>query len=231
MLRLMGFLDGLSRGWISIAVPGTMPLAKPRTYVRYRDDQVPALPAHLGSWDWLRAAPVQPDSTLSRAQPQAVRDLTPKALAELPISQALPADFAGFVTDPGLRTHLRSATWCHFDLGHRLQRVPDGHLLHLISDSQWVMHWMLYLGDGGASTVVATRRPVGFDLDEDEEAAYWEQEGWEYVRCAGTFREFIWRWWMDNEIFYRVKIDRLKPSRYQQDYIAGYGTPGDIDST
>ncbi len=230
MLRLMGFLDGLSCGWISIGAPGTMPPGKPRTYVRYSGDQIPAVPGYLGSWDWLRASPAHPDSTLGRAQPRVARDLTPQALAELPISQALPSDFAGFVSDPGLRTRLRSATWCCFDLGHRLQPVPDGQLLHLISDSQWVMHWLLFLGDGGASAVVATRRPIGFDLDEAEEDAYWEQERWEYVRCAATFGEFIWRWWMDNEIFYRVKIDHQQPTRQQQTYIAAYGTPGEIEA-
>jgi hypothetical protein len=172
-----------------------------------------------------------PGGTLSAAQHQAVRDLTPDALAELPVPQALPADFAGFVTDPGLRTHLGSATWCHFDLGHRLQPVTDGHLLHLISDSQWAMHWLLYLGDNGAGAVVATRRPIGFDLDEDEGEAYWKAEGWEYIRCADTFGELIWRWWMDNEIFYRIKVDHREPTDQQQIYIAGYGIPNDIDTT
>jgi hypothetical protein len=228
MVRLMGFLDGLSWGWVSIGVPGTMPPGKRRTYVRYSYDQIPPVPAYLTSWDWLRASPVHPDSTLGRAQQQAVRDLTPQALAELPIPQAWPADFAGFVTDSGLRAHLRSATWCHFDLGHHLQPVLGGHLLHLISDSQWVMHWLLYLGHGGASAVVATRRPIGFDPGEDEEEAYWGHEGSEYIRCAGSFREFIWRWWMDNEIFYRVEIDHQKPTGHQQTYIVGYGIPCDI---
>jgi hypothetical protein len=227
MLRLMGFLEELQRGWISIEVPGTMPPGKPRTYVRYAYDQIPEVPGHLGSWDWLRASPVRQDSTLGWIQEGVARDLTPQALAELQISQMLPSDFAGFVTDPALRAHLRSATSCCFDLGDRLQPVPDGHLLHLISDSQWVMHWLLYLGNGGASAVVATPRPIGFDLDEDEEEAYWAQERWEYVRCAETFREFIWRWWMDNEIFYRVMIDRQQLTEQQKSYIAAYGTPGE----
>lgn len=160
--------------------------------------------------------PVHPDSTLGRAQEGVARDLTAQALTELPISQALPSGFTGFVNDPGLRTHLRSATWCCFDLGHRLQAAPGGQLLHLISDSQSVMHWLLYLGDGGASAVVATRRPIGFNLDEDEEEAYWPQEQWEYLRCADTFQEFIWRWWMDNEIFYRVQRIRVHGSRGRQ---------------
>jgi hypothetical protein len=83
------------------------------------------------------------------------------------------------------------------------------------------MHWLLYLGDDAGSAVVATPRPIGFDLDEDEEEAYWAEEQLEYVRCAETFREFIWRWWMDNEIFYRVKVEGQQLTDQQRNYIAG----------
>jgi hypothetical protein len=227
----MGFLDGLSRGWVSIKVPGTVSPGKPGTYVRYGHGRLPAVPAYLDSWDWLRTAPVHPDSTLGQAQEQAVCDLTPHALTELLAPPVLPDDFASFVTDAGLRTHLRSATWCHFDLGNHPEPVPGGQLLHLISDSQWVRHWLLYLGTDGASAMVTTRRPIGFDLDEGEEEGYWDNQGWEYVRCADTFREFCWRWWMDNEIFYRVKIDHHRPTEEQRAYIAGYGTPSNIDAS
>ncbi len=105
-----------------------MPPGKLGTYVRYSDDQIPALPGYLGSWDWLRASLVHPDSALARAQEGAARDLTPQALAELPISRALPTDFAGFVSDPELRMHLRSAAWCCFgDPGFKRVSVsPSG---------------------------------------------------------------------------------------------------------
>jgi hypothetical protein len=68
MVRLMGFVEKLRRGWISIEVPGTAPPGTHRTYVRYGDDQIPAVPGYLASWDWLRASPVHQDSTLGRAQ-------------------------------------------------------------------------------------------------------------------------------------------------------------------
>jgi hypothetical protein len=47
------------------------------------------------------------------------------------------------------------------------------------------------------------------------------------VRCAETFREFIWRWWMDNETFYRVMIDRQQLTEQQESYVAAYGTPAE----
>ena len=222
----MAFLDGLSRGWVSIEVPGTASSGKLRTYVRYNHEHLPPAPVYIDSWDWLRAARVYPDSTLGQAQEQAVRDLTPHALTDLLTASVLPGDFADFA-DPGLRTHLRSATSCCFDLADHLEPVPGGQLLHLISDSQWTMHWLLYVGTDGASAVVTTSRPVGFDLGE-EKSAYWDSEGWEYVRCADTFREFAWRWWMDNEIFWQVTIDHQSPTEEQQAYVSRYGTPGDI---
>ena len=57
---------------------------------------------------------------------------------------------------------------------------------HLISDSQWVFLWLLYLGSDGSSAAVGTSYPAGFTLDP-EEAAFWRKEPWGYRLVADSF--------------------------------------------
>lgn len=124
----------------------------------------------------------------------------------------------------GLRDRLRSATDCYFDLGDHVVQVEGGHLLHLVSDSQWVFHWLLFLGSDGGSAVIGTRHPTGFILDAEEEA-FWQQESFEYIILADSFAEFLWRWWMDNEIFYRVVVEEAVMTPDQLAYVEQYGAP------
>lgn len=150
-------------------------------------------------------------------------DLSLGALQAL-IQGEPPADLFRFVTESGLRQRLWSATDSYFDLGHRLENVDGGQLLHLVSDSQWVMHWSVFLGHGGETAVVASPFPAGFNLDAGE-VEFWTEEPVWYAICAASFAEFAWRWWMDNEIFRRVEMDQLPLSDAQRRYVQQYGEP------
>lgn len=71
---------------------------------------------------------------------------------------------------------------------------------------------------------LSTSFPAGFDLDPDE-AAFWQQEDWGYILVAGSFAEFIWRWWMDNEMFYRLVVEKIDTSADERAYVEQYGRP------
>ncbi len=215
----MLFLARLPRRWVTIQVPGTYGERILGTYVGY--DELPPTPVDVADLAWLRDAPRHPEDYLARASEDAVRDLSAQAVADLLGDRAtVPDDFARFLGD-GLRDRLRSATDSYFDLGDFTVAVEGGRLLHLISDSQWVYHWLLYLGDDGTSAVVGTTSPTGFTPDPDDD----QQEPSEYVVVANSFAEFTWRWWMDNEIFYRAVVEKTPLTPTQQSYIAQYGNP------
>jgi hypothetical protein len=150
-------------------------------------------------------------------------DLSPRTAADLLGNvQALPDDFSRFLDGDWLRDRLRSATDSYFDPAHSAVEVPGGRLLHLVSDSQWVYHWLLYLSDSGDSAVVGTSFPAGFNLDDDEaDSLGTEERG--YTLVADSFAEFAWRWWMDNEIFYWVHVEKSGLTAEQQQYVDGYG--------
>lgn len=223
----MSFLSGLDRAWVTIEVPGT-PHASPlhATYVRYPAEALPVPPEDVAELAWLERAAHHPDDYMASAFDDAVRDLAAPSAAELLDGLTLPLDFARF-QDGGFRDRLRSATDCYFDLGDSLVAVEGGHLLHLISDSQWVFHWLLYLGSDRGTAVVGTSYPAGFTLDADE-AAYWRQEPWHYLRVADSFAEFAWRWWMDNDLFYRVRVEGSAVTPADQAYVSQYGSPDSL---
>jgi hypothetical protein len=227
----MSFLSGLPRAWVTIRIPGTATRDLVATYVGYPHDQLPGLPVELADFEWLVRAPRHPTSYMARAFGEAVRDLTPHGLTDLIESHtAVPDDLARFLRDDGLRDRLRSATDSYFDLGDTTVAIDGGHLVHLISDSQWVFHWLLYLGEDGSSAVVATGFPAGFSLDADEYAeADWLHEDGRYILVADTFAEFIWRWWMDNEIFYQAVASKAGLTAEQRAYVAQYGPPAILD--
>jgi hypothetical protein len=209
---------------VTIQVPGSSPRTLFATYVAYPIDELPVPPRDVAGLEWLKQAPRHPDDYMATAFESAVRDPSPDAVTELLGDLAsLPADVRGFIED-GLRDRLRSATDSYFDLGDSVVPVDGGRLLHLISDSQWVFHWLLYLGDDGDSAVVGTSFPAGFNLDPHD-VTFWQKESWGYVVVADSFAEFIWRWWMDNEVFYRVAVEGATLKAAEQTYVEQYGTP------
>lgn len=227
----MPFLARLPRSWVSIPLPGTVQPNPFRTYVSYSFEALPPAPPDVAAMAWLEKAPAHPEDYLAtRFADAAQRDLSWSDVAELwPEPEALPDDFVHFLghRGPGLRDRLRSATDCYFDLGDSLVETEGGRLLHLISDSQWVFHWLLYVGDDAASAVVGTQSPAGFDLEQDgmTHMGGLGEESPSYVVVANSFAEFAWRWWMDNEIFYKVEVDHVPLSQDEVQYVQQYGPP------
>jgi hypothetical protein len=223
----MSFLSDLPRAWVTIQIPGTAPERFPATYVGYANHQLPPPPVDVTGFTWLERAALHPTDYMASAFEHAVRDISARGLADLVGSHtAVPDDLSRFLEDGELRQRLRSATDSYFDLGDTTVAVDGGRLVHLISDSQWVFHWLLYLGEDGSSAVVGTEFPAGFDLNADEyEEADWLDEDRRYILVADSFAEFVWRWWMDNEIFYRAAVEKASLTAEQEAYIAQYGPP------
>jgi hypothetical protein len=224
-VRPVSFVSDLPRAWVSIQVPGTPSPERYATYVAYGTGSLPAAPEHLELLDWLAEAPRHPDDYMATRFDAAVRDLDWDGVAGLLTDPGtLPEDFLLFLSGGSdLRNRLRSATDCYFDLGDTVVDVEGGRLLHLVSDSQWVFHWLLYVGDDGRSAVVGSTYPVGFRLGPDDQEA-WSGETPAYVLVAGSFAEFAWRWWMDNEIFYKKVVERVPLTAAEREYVNRYGT-------
>jgi hypothetical protein len=222
----MSFMDGLPRRWITVSLPGVGDGSRQKsTYESFA--QVPSVSVDLTSFEWLQNAKTWVSSTLATPSEQAVVDLSLSTLAAR-IGIDAPLDLVEFATNPDLRTRIPSATDSYFDLGDEVLNVDGGRLLHLVSDSQWSMHWSLYIDDDGQTEILASDFPVGFQLGGDDTES-WSRASPHYFRCAPSFGEFAWRWWMDNEIFFRTAVDKLPPTPAQETYLTGYGNPRSLD--
>jgi hypothetical protein len=203
-------------------LPGVRPHgARYATYSAFDWRRLPPVPGGVtADYLWLSSSPVHARSSLARPSDAASRDLADwRDLAGQAAGVQIPVEFSRVVRDPMLRRHLRSATDCYFDLGDRVVEVPGGRLVHFLSDSQWVRHWLLFVG-AGDQAVVTTYYPAGFELTPEDREAYPGEPVYEI--CAGTFLEFLWRFWIENEIWFALagKDHPLTPG--QQDYVNHY---------
>lgn len=131
---------------------------------------------------------------------------------QLPV--AVPESLRLLAARPQLQRRIRSATACLLDLGDfpAVTASEDGFLVHVLSDQQWCLHWLLYLDTAGRQAVVATPEPIGFDLSDDGSGPgsviCLDNEQLGLTVCADTFAEFLYRFWIENEIFFALRSNQ-----------------------
>lgn len=202
----------LSRRWLTIGVPGIHDVEGTYGAVDLAT-MPPVAPVLDGTLAWLLGWPACEPSLERGPDDEPEREADRAGLLAVAGDLLLPSAFARFIGDPEPRRHLRSATACYLDLGHFPVRLGDGgRLIHVVSDQQWVLHWLLYLGPDGSEAVVVTGDPLGFEdggsepvrvLDVDRAAGI-------MALCAETFEEFLYRFWAENELFFRLTEDRVE---------------------
>jgi hypothetical protein len=204
-------LAELPRAWWSIALPGYREHSGGHfTYSRFTFDRLPPVRRQLDSeFQWLVREPAVSHS-LAEVERRPSRPATADQLELLLAghSVALPGSFMTFVASEEPRARVRSCTDCYLDLADFAVPVSSGgSLIHLLSDSQWGLHWLLYTGADGSEALVVTDRPFGFDLsdEDDEEVERVFDPGCGQVEvCAESFSEFVYRFWIENEIWFRL---------------------------
>jgi hypothetical protein len=126
----------------------------------------------------------------------------------------LPSSFRTFIGSPQPRRRVRSCTDCYLDLAEFVVPVAGGGwLVHFLSDSQWVLHWLLYV-DADREAVVVTDAPVGFEV-EDETIRFFDPGSDDGAVCARSFSEFVYRWWIENELWFAL-VDKDRPLTDEQ---------------
>jgi hypothetical protein len=205
MGRELTALPGARRSWVSFELPGYRePPGGFATYSDFSYEELPpierALDDRLG---WLIEQP-EVKSSLAEQDRDPVRAATGEELEQVASGVKLPPAFAGFIASEEPRRRIRSCTDCYLDLGDFAVALDEGLLVHFLSDSQWVCHWLLYSGPDGEAVVVSYD-PLGFELGEDEVTARkLSTATMDASVCAESFSEFLYRFWIENEIWFRL---------------------------
>jgi hypothetical protein len=214
-------LSSLRRSWWFCEIEGLRPVPGYTTYAEFDLDDQPDVGGVDGSLSWLEGQPEHRRWSIHDSDQAPQRRLTAEELAALVrVDLRLPPTLTVLAKRADLQRRIRSATGCYLDLGDEL--VPTskegGYLLHLLSDQQWVRHWLVYLDRDGGESVVTTAEPVGFVLPEDDE---WEARppdvipldgSFDLQVCADSVGEFLFRFWVENELHFGRGFRKASPA-------------------
>jgi hypothetical protein len=227
-----------AEAWFSVELKGYREHPKPhRTYSSFPYGSLPQLPEGLfdGSFSWLpRTRKVVPTgkSRFERAYPPVLERMTNES-EDLQI--VIPEAFTRFMAGVDFPNRIRSATDCGFDLAESLVYVPweAGYLLRFLADSQGCLFWYLFLKQGGGHYVVVTASYYGGDPTADR--VFMEEHlGPDWNRedppkksdriwfCAPSFESFVYRFWIENEIWYAISESGGPANDEQRQYLEHY---------
>jgi len=134
----------------------------------------------------------------------------------------LPEPFRRFMRDASLQDKVPSCTACFLALSENLIPVvgAEGHyLLRFVNDSQSCVLWYLCLSWQGEAGVVASDyflEPEIFEAMEYE-GVNREDVFQRALLCADTFTEFLYRFWVENTIWYSLR-ERMQLNPLQDEY-------------
>lgn len=151
----------------------------------------------------------------------------------------LPKAFLRLMASPALRDSIPSCTACYFDLSKKIVPCPaseEGYIIRFLNDQQDVLSWYLYLTTQGEHCVLVS--PFELDKAANEEAeesdegeAEEDREQAEKRRrsiiantlvCAPSFEAFIYRFWLENVLWFNLNEAEGSLSEAQQRYLAHY---------
>jgi uncharacterized protein (TIGR02996 family) len=220
--------------WWGVELPGYR--REGGTYVRYEYGSLPPLPVERfhGDYGWLREATLPPPEP--EYDEEFERTLTEYGSpAEWLADLLLATDEAGvrvaeeyrlLLTDADLQRRIRSCTDCYFDIPRRPVFGPagdDAHLLRFYSDSQGCVHWYLYGTDDGYRCVVAGDffggHPGSFGGRDDADGPV---DADSFVFVAPSLEAFVYRWWIENEIWYALCLDHDPLTADEAAYLRHY---------
>ena len=96
-----------------------------------------------------------------------------------------------------------------------------GYLLRFYSEGQDCLHWYLYLSQPMYHCVVVSGEFFGGDdLLEDEEDI--DDKSGKFWFCAPSFEAFIYRTWIENEIWHALSYDHDPLTTEEEAYLSHY---------
>lgn len=203
------------------------------TYCRYDYDTLPPVSMEAESLDWLEPLDQRTDAqmVIHRNPPEARGEVAKIAASAARLGLTLPESFVRLMSSPELQDRIPSCTACYFKLSDDILPCPGsdgGYIVCFYNDQQDVLLWYLYLTPQGAHYVLVTPielEEMATDTLSDEDRQSIQQNTWV---CAPSFVSFIYRWWLENSIWFKVSEsdDEDKLTDDERAYLAHYRANG-----
>jgi hypothetical protein len=199
------------------------------TYCSYDLSKTPPLPSDLfkGNFDWLPKMSIEMKELMAKYQQNESEEIEAAIQAILrqakSFNLSLPPEFIQFMRLEDLQSQIPSCTACYFDLSTDIIPCPlshdEGYLIRFMNDQQAVLLWYLYIRPDGGHCVVVS--PIPFDnakaRGQLDDSVILDNTFF----CAESFEEFVYRFWLENEIWFAIEDEAtLTPS--QQAYLDFY---------
>jgi len=206
--------------WVHIKLQGYRELSDYFTYQGFPVEELPPIPIDLDddcAWLLREGMPHLGDGLHrhERAFPP-----LPPATVEVLAKQSnleLPGSFRRFMSCQDLQSRVCSCTDCYLDPGERIVETTGslpGLLIHFLSDSQSCAHWYLHILSTGASAVLESPSLYCSRVENSD----WmgnpacrldriDVAGVDFVYCTSSFSDFLYRFWIENEIWYAVEYE------------------------
>jgi len=211
-------------GWFAPELPNYR--EADATYGYFDYSRLPPISETLdGSFTWLRSL----DEPIAKLMEPHWRDARGRSRLDMNLERilgeasarsiAVPQTFARFLRTRELQERIPSCTACYFDAPERIVDAPppgNGTLLRFMNDQQWCILWYLYVEPSGAHAIVATNQAL--DIDEAEGEA--GQPG--LYLCAPDFETFLYRFWLENCIWFALTEKHRSLTQVEADYLAFY---------
>jgi hypothetical protein len=198
------------------------------TYCFYESDALPPLNENLfqGNFQWLPALSQEMKEEMA-VYKQADEVFIQKNLNQLMAAAqllhlTLPDAFVKFMSNIEWQDAIPSCTACYFDLAEKIVPCPlnsGGHLIRFLNDQQDVLLWYLYLKPTGEHCVVASG--IAYDDDELEPLTEEMIKNNTFV-CETSFERFIYRFWLENAIWFALDEEDDVLTKEQKDYVGYY---------
>lgn len=240
-------------GWYACDLREYRPYPEtPATYAVFPYETLPPIPEADPSFRFLASddTALTPNPVLDtiRVESRQTLDLLLREAGRLGLT--VPDSFVRFMSIPELQLPIRSGTGCWFKLSSRFVRCPGfekGYLVGFLRDQQDCVIWCLCLTPDGQYCVIAVDDDAAMTLSESDynallgdsdlgdedagEAGSQRLSNGDEVEvarshifvCAHVFELFIYRFWIEDEIGWKLGgLDKTPPTTEELRYLEHY---------
>jgi hypothetical protein len=204
------------------------------TYCFFPYESLPPIPEPDSTLSWLMplGETVDRQMQVHRNPPEARGKLGEIVADAGKLGLTLPDAFLRLMGSAELQDRIPSCTACTFALGDRILPCPGsegGYIVSFLRDQQDCVLWYLYLTPAGEHCVLAFPGDLESFMDDADDAAAGQDADManviRHIRvCAPSFEAFIYRFWLENDIWFKLSGDEKSPlTDVERRYLEHYG--------